>query len=247
MRPWAVADKWVNVVNPVDRYDRWSKVGNAAVEQNPHDLYTPPDAYGPGSGFRLPDDRGVEQTLKGGNNPNSSTDPISPGWFLPIQIPDGAGGWENGANNYRANIANCVGNPVAIGDYLPTETGAMVGPTSQGFGDLVAKDPSATWNSGSKTVQGSCAPSCAPFSPRIVPITVFDIDDFQHRRASGNWSVCPGGGRCVHVVNVLGFFVDRMSGNDVIGYLMSYPGTFVTGDPTVGGGAAFLTSIQLVQ
>jgi hypothetical protein len=51
----------------------------------------------------------------------------------------------------------------------------------------------------------------------------------------------------VHVVNILGFFADRMSGNDVIGYLMSYPGAFVTGAPSVGGGAGFLTAIQLVR
>jgi len=256
MRPFSVADKWIN--NPltpggtVGVYDRWTKVGGNVVELNPHDIYTPPDGNGPaadGSGFHLgppyPDDRGSEQTLKAGNNPNSNTDPITPGWTLPVQLPDGAGGYEGGANNYRANIATCVGNPVTIGDYLPTETGVMNGPTSQGFADLKATDPNATWNG--TTIASSCAPGCAPFSPRIVPIAVFDLDDFQHRRASGDWSVCPVGGRCVHVVNILGFFADRMSGNDIVGYLMSYPGVFVNGAPNVGGGAGFLTSIQLVR
>ena len=32
----------------------------------------------------------------------------------------------------------------------------------QGVGDLVAKDPGATWNTSTKTVQGSCAPGVCP-------------------------------------------------------------------------------------
>ena len=105
-------------------------------------------------------------------------------------------------------------------------------------------------------ITGSCVPACAPISPRIVPITVFDIDEFQWRREGGDWTSpwktypanpCPTGGRCIRVVNILGFFVDHMSGGDVIGYLTSYPGEFVTGVPSVGGGAAFLMNIQLVR
>jgi hypothetical protein len=38
-----------------------------------------------------------------------------------------------------------------------------------------------------------------------------------------------------------------MNGNDVVGYLMSLPGEFVLNAPSVGGGAAFLMTIQLVQ
>jgi hypothetical protein len=36
-------------------------------------------------------------------------------------------------------------------------------------------------------------------------------------------------------------------GGDVMGYLVSIPGEFVTGVPSVGGGAAFLMKIQLVR
>ena len=113
---------------------------------------------------------------------------------------------------------------------------------------MVAQDPNARWENGGVT--GSCAsanPPCAPFSPRIVPLPVFDMDDFQWRRVSGDWSVCPGGGKCVRIVNILGFFVDRMQGNDVIGYLMRYPGTFTTGSPNVGEGSSFLTTVTLVR
>jgi hypothetical protein len=255
MRPFAVADKWIEHRAPVGEYSRWKSVGNTAVQLDPYDEYVPPSQNSAGSGYKLPDDFGVETTLKSGN-PNSNNETMTPGWFLPVQLPDGNGGYTSGANDYKDAIAGCSGNPVTIGQYLPTETGNMVGPTAQGVGDLRAKDPSASWDSVSKRIAGSCAPSCAPISPRIVPITVLDMDEFQWRRESGDWTSpwstypanpCPTGGRCVRVANILGFFVDHMNGNDVVGYLMSYPGEFVMAAPSVGGGAAFLMKIQLVR
>jgi hypothetical protein len=256
MRPFSVADKWAHVINPVDQFNRWRKVGSAAVEDNPHDQYTPPSQYGPGTGYTVQQDLGTQLVLKGGNNPNSTTGAIEPGWFLPVQLPDGAGGYIAGANDYRAAIATCIGNPVTIGQYLPTETGAMVGPTSQGVGDLTALDPGATYDPSTHTVTGSCAPACAPISPRIVPISVFDMDEFQWRNAANDWtsswgtypaSPCPIGGKCVRITNILGFFVEQMQGQDVMGRLIMYPGQFVVGAPSLGGGAGFLQTIQLVQ
>jgi Putative Flp pilus-assembly TadE/G-like len=253
MRPFAIADKWIERRAPVDSYLRWQKQGSTVVQLDPFDEYVPPSADSAGSGYRLPDDFGVQVTLKNGN-PNSNNEVITPGWFLPIRLPDGAGGYTSGADDFRDAIGNCTGHPVTIGEYLPTETGNMVGPTAQGVGTLVSQDPGASWDS--TQITGTCAPSCAPISPRIVPITVFDMDEFQWRRESGDWTSawktypanpCPTGGRCVRVTNILGFFVDHMNGNDVIGDLMSYPGEFVLNAPSLGGGAAFLMTIQLVQ
>lgn len=256
MRPFAVSDKWAHVINPVNQFNRWTSSGGNAVESNPHDIYTPPDASGPGTGYTVQADKGTELVLKGGNNPNSSAGAVTPGWFLPVRLPDGNGGYVAGANDFSNAIANCIGNPVTIGQYLPTENGAMIGPTNQGVGDLIAQDPSATWDTSANAVANSCAPSCAPISPRIVPITVFDMDEFQWRRESGDWTSawgshpanpCPTGGRCVRVVNILGFFVIGQAGQDVIGRLAMYPGEFMMGAPQVGGGAGFLQTIQLVR
>ena len=251
MRPWGVADKWLHEgtpleVAPIDRYDRWQKKGSGFEELNPHDVYTPADSTGAGTGYRLPEDYGFEVTLKLGNP--SSSDGIQPGWFLPIDLPDGAGGYTSGGDDYRDAIATCIGQPVAIGTYLPTEEGVMIGPTKQGTDDLFAKDPGASWDPSTRTVTGSCAPTCAPFSPRIVPLPVFDIDQFQKSSVTGEWSQCPGGGKCVKVVNILGFFADRISaGGDITGYLVSYPGIFVAGAPSVGEDASFLATVQLVR
>jgi Flp pilus assembly protein TadG len=246
MRPFAVADQWEEVRAPVGQYNRWTSSGNTVVELNPHDIYTPPSAAGPGTGFRLPDDLGVETILKNGN-PNNDNENIVPGWFMPIRLPDGNGGYDSGADDYRTNIRECLGQPVRIGDYLPVENGAMIGPSSQGFNDLRALDPNARWDVATNSVVNSCAPSCAPFSPRVIPLPVFDIDEYQLRRAQGNWSHCPTGGKCVKVVNILGFFADRMQGSDIIGYLLMYPGIFVTGAPNVSEDATFLVTVQLIR
>jgi hypothetical protein len=266
MRPFAVADRWDDIVEPElnpKQFQRWEKVGPNAVERNPKDTYTPPSFNNPGTGYTVEDHLGEQVVLKGGNNPQSVADSVSPGWTLPIQLPDGEGGYVSGANDYSDAIKYCIGNPVTIGDYLPTETGVMVGPTAQGTetddDSLINQDPDAEWVDGGIT--GSCAPGCAEYSPRIVPIAIFDMDEYQWRTASNNWTTdwipgvgpgtgtfaCPIGGRCVRVVNIIGFFVERMQSQDVFGRVVLYPGDFQTGESSVDNSAAFLTTIQLIR
>lgn len=244
MRPWSVADKWIERSAPATTFNRYSSTGAVL---SPADQYIPPSSSSLGSGYRVPDDVGTRTVLKNGN-PSSGSDGITSGWFLPVRLPDGAGGYSSGANDMRAAIRGCVGGSVSIGDRLPLESGAMVGPTNAGLRDLIALDPTATFNTTTKEVDNSCDPACAPFSPRIVPLSVFDIDDFQYRRAMNDWSGCPVGGKCVKVVNILGYFVDHQEpSGDIVGYLVRYPGTFETGPPNVGVGSSFLVSIQLVR
>jgi hypothetical protein len=249
MRPFAVADKWrVPEVPPLNQYDHWIEKGGVPVELVPSDLYVPPGPTpGVHTSYRSPNDVGLLLTLKGGQNPMSDTDPIVSSMMIPVRLPDGAGGYPASAAAYEDSIRSCVRARVTIGDYLPTHGGVMDGPTEAGVEELVAQDPKAKFNPVTKTVEGSCAPGCAPVSPRVVPFFVFDVEDFQRRRVFDDWSVCPSGGRCVKVVNVLGFFVVGMSGSDITGYLMTLPGEFSVGDPTVVESASFLKTVQLVR
>jgi hypothetical protein len=250
MRPWAVADKWRDDVAPATEYNHWVKVGNTVTELTPHDTYVPPP---PGNvtpvpyytGWRLPDDIGTRVTLKIGQ----AGDRIEPGWFMAVDLPDGNGGYPQGGNEYRDNIGTCVGVRVGLGDKLPTETGNMVGPTQQGVADLVALDPRATWNDTTHQIDGSCAPAtCGDVSPRIVPIVVFDTDDFQRRDLANDWAgYCPTGGGCVNVVNYFGFFVEGMNGRDVTGIILTTPSEFDSGKGTVPTSASFGVVIQLIQ
>jgi hypothetical protein len=130
----------------------------------------------------------------------------------------------------------------------------MVGPTRQGVEGganvpgLLSHDPGATWNAATKEIQGSCAPgSCGSISPRIVPVILFDADDYQRRNLQNDWTGCPGNNSCVTVVNILGFFVDGMSGNDVVGHMLTVPAEFLGGSPTVNNSASFSIVIQLIQ
>ena len=251
VRPWAIADKWRDDVAPATEYNHWTRVGNSVVELDPHDTYIPPSQTN-FTGWRVsppapaPGDNGTRVTLKLG----SAGDTISPGWFMAVDLPDGHGGYPSGANEYRDNIGTCVGVSVGLNDKLPTETGDMIGPTRQGVDDLIALDSNATWNNTTKQIDGSCAPAtCGDYSPRIVPVVVFDIDEFQQHDAANNWSGygCPTGGGCVKVVNLIGFFVEQMVGRDVTGILLKYPGEFDSGKGVVNNSAAFSTVIQLIQ
>jgi Flp pilus assembly protein TadG len=253
MRPWAVADKWRDDVAPSTEFNHWTKVGNTVVELDPHDTYIPPTDPVNFTGYRVEPpapvgtgDNGTRVTLKIGQ----AGDAIEPGWFMAVDLPDGMGGYPSGANEYRDNIGNCVGVRVGLNDKLPTESGNMVGPTSQGVDDLVAKDPGARWNDTTHQIENSCAPgTCGLVSPRIVPVVLFDPDEFQQRSASNDWSgyMCPTGGGCVRVVNMIGFFVEQMVGRDVTGIILNTPAEFDSGKGTVNNSAAFSVVIQLIQ
>jgi len=234
LKPWAVPDKWLEnqtpVWDPTDTFDRYDKGG--AVIPNA-DVYTPPSPTGPGTGFTLQDDLYTELTLKVGN----PQDAIRPGWFFPIALALNPGG-----NEYRNAIAGCVGTRYTIGDWVPVEPGNMIGPTKQGVEDLIALDPNATWNLGTDSIDGGCmnaSPPTCTLSPRVVAIPVFDLDVYEQGRTGGRIDI--------KIVNILGFFIDRMVGNDVVGHLMTHPALFTAGPNTVSEESAFSKVILLVR
>jgi hypothetical protein len=80
---------------------------------------------------------------------------------------------------------------------------------------------------------GTCA-----LSPRLVAIPVFNPDAYDAGRASGRVTI--------EVTKVLGFFIEGMQGNDVIGYMTTYPSSPRDGTSSTPG-AAFIVSIALVR
>jgi len=245
MRPLAVMDRWLEAQTPPwdqgDTFDRYSLNGNNKGQLLPNpDSYTAPTKTDPGTGLTVGDNYGQLFTLKSGSS-------FSGGWFQPVDVPRN-GSSDTGANLYRDNLASCNGSAVSIGDYLPTESGNMVGPTNQGIGALIALDPNAQWNSNTHTIDGGCVPTCASFSPRIIALPLFDPDEFQFDSSHNSWPNCPGGGSCVHVTNIIGFFVDHIdASNNVVGYLIRYPGVLTTKPGGVGGPSSFAQVITLVR
>jgi Flp pilus assembly protein TadG len=245
MRPLAVMDRWTEAQTPpwdlTDSFDRYYTNGkNKGTLLPSPDSYTAPTKTDPGTGFTVTDNYGQQVTLKSGGS-------FSGGWFQPVDVPRN-GSSDTGANLYRDNLASCSGSAVSIGDYLATETGNMVGPTKQGISALISQDPNAQWNSGTNTIDNSCAPACAPFSPRIIALPLFDPDEFQYDTTNNTWPNCPAGGSCVHVTNIIGFFVSQIdASNNVVGYLIRYPGVLTTSPGGVGGPSSFAQVITLVR
>jgi hypothetical protein len=239
VKPWAVPDKWeehypVPVVpwNPDSTFDAYDNKGKPLSTP---DAYIPPGDTSPGTGFTVEYDFGTLMILKPGN----PHDAIAPGWFLPVDLP----GTGPGGDVYRENIENCNGNLIGRGDWLTNETGNMIGPTKQGVDVLVAKDPGAYWDpslrGGRGGVAGGCmaAGTCA-MSPRLVALPVFDTLEYETGKLSGRQDI--------RIVNVLGFFVLPMQGNDVAGYLTHYP-SVASGNSTLNAHSAFLRMIVLVR
>lgn len=249
VKPFAIPDKWAEFRNDVgpagwsetDTFERYVQNGSQQGSMmDPADLY---QAGAGGTGFSPESvasgggDYGRRIVLKAGN-PNTA---IAPGWFFPVVINPAEG---PGGSNYRDNIATCDSTVIGPGTELEVEPGNMVGPTRQGMSDLIALDPDAEWNpnlngTGRGGISGGCmgAGTCIR-SPRLVAIPVFDPDAYDAGRASGRVTI--------DIVKVLGFFVDEMQGNDVIGYITPYPSQPNAG---MGGvpGANFVVSVALVR
>ncbi len=75
-------------------------------------------------------------------------------------------------------------------------------------------------------------------SPRLVALAVFNPDAYDAARAGGRAEVV--------VTKILGFWIQGMQGNDVIGYLTHYP-ALAEGGPPVDPTSAFLTTVILVR
>jgi Flp pilus assembly protein TadG len=243
LKPWAIPDKWVEQYpapapwTSASTFETGVQQGQTWTPYNPPDLYTPPSGSNPGTGFTVAADLGLQVTLKAGG-PQTS---IAPGVYFPVRIPTYSGN-STGGSDYRANIAECNGIPISIDTVLQSENGNMIGPTAQGVADLIALDPQARWDSATKSVVNSCAQAttaCAPRSPRIVAIPIFDTALFESTKRQGIPEF--------KVVNILGFFIDAMQGNDVVGYLTEVPGLTTGAAPAVDPRAAFLWNIQLIQ
>jgi len=104
----------------------------------------------------------------------------------------------------------------------------MVGPTLQGFRDLIAQDPTAYWN-GTCVTRGD---GCVTDSPRMRPIPFYDPD----------FPPDPGVNDST-LVNFANLFVDDITGSEIRGILLGVGGF---GDGT-GPTSGLPTVVKLVE
>ena len=132
---------------------------------------------------------------------------------------------------------------------IRVKQGVSQGPTRKGVEAIVDFDSAAYWN-GSKIV------TTYDVSPRIVPIPLFDPDDFVNNQGS-----CSGSNCVIKVVNIMGFFVEGMCEDvvldagtkcsdpkkDVVGRMVGHLAQFKGGSGTTPVGNSFATVVRLVR
>ncbi|MBI4467965.1 MAG: hypothetical protein HY650_01440 [Acidobacteria bacterium] len=164
----------------------------------------------------------------------------SPGNFVPVDF--GAAG--GGANDYQDEIINGWDGVLEYGDVVYTETGNMVGPTSQGCNQLLGTDPSAKTVKGKSGWYVESSAYGVNESPRLIPVVMYSPlespangkKQFPVRNFGGFFVQSCGGGKTVRGT----FIARRMAGGK--------PGDVheTTGN-TSGAGGQLLGTVVLVN
>jgi hypothetical protein len=229
--PFTIPDRWTEVNNPPwdpidDDYDAVDKKGDPVDEP---DLYVGPEDDSTYTGYNAERDLGMLIVLKADNGSK-----LAPSMY---QVWDREGG-NRGSDDVRDMICNCLPNQTLnFGDTFVHKPGMQTGPVQQGMQCLIDQDPTARWDPVEKKVITS-HPSGK--SPRVRPIPVFDPYYYDTGTAGGR-------NASLKFVNYLGFFVEEMQGNEVLGYITPIGGSRKGGGfgPTPEG--AFPKAIRLVQ
>ncbi len=224
VKPFTIPDKWIEKQtapwDPDDSYEAFDNKGNPLA--NP-DIYIPAGdpAY---TGYNSERDRGIELRLKAGQG-----NQITPSFYFALAVPDDEGGAD-----YRWNIANCNTTVMYFDELMTAEPGNMVGPTAEGIQALIDKDPGAYWDTTNNRPVSTVYPS-----PRVVVIPVYDPVYYDTGKRNGR-------NADLKAANFIGFFIEGMQGNDVVGRITPVSGLLDGGGGPAPNGAFPLT-IRLVQ
>jgi putative Flp pilus-assembly TadE/G-like protein len=246
LKPLAIPDSWTEryptnpgTWSPTSTFDKWDPTTGVLIPSASRDAYIAPDALEAGTGLKVTVDFGAV-TLQPGS---ASFSGISPWLYLPVQIPDSR--W--GPNAVRANTNSCAAATVAIGDRLNFAAGGVAANAlliGEGLLELYDRDPGAHWNAATKRVEGSCADlltgRCASMSPRVIALPVYDPIDLAN-------SSHAGGATSVLVTNIVGFFIDSVTGTNATGYLTRHPGLRSATAIVLYDASSFLRASLLVK
>jgi hypothetical protein len=232
VKPFTIPDKWVEKQtppwDPSDTFEAYDKKGQPLA--NP-DIYIPAyDSSGAPnpsySGYKMfgtPNDVGTMLTIRAGTGTN-----IEPSFYFSLSMTDSMGG-----NDYRTNIATCNQTHYRWGDLLVQEPGNMVGPTTQGIEELIARDQGAQWD-GTKVVNSLYG----NHSPRIFPIPLYDPTYYDEGKRNGR-------NADLKTANWICFFATGNNGNNVNGVIVPCMGVYDKNGPAPN--AALPKTIRLIQ
>ena len=224
VKPFTIPDRWIENGNPpwtpdstFDRYDNKGKLLPNA------DVYVPVGQSGY-AGYDAEDDRGLSLMIRAGTGNN-----VAPSFYWSWAMPGGTG-----ADFYEENISGCNTTIAHFGELMTAEPGNMVGPTTQGIDDLIAKDANAYWDNSTNSVHSTMSPS-----PRVFPIPLYDPEYYADGKANGR-------NADLKMANWLGFFVERRSGNTVYGRITPILG-IIDRDAGPAPVGTFPLAIRLVE
>jgi Flp pilus assembly protein TadG len=226
--PFTIPDRWnerqTPGFDPEDSFDIFEPPKGTTPLANP-DIYVGPEDPATYTGYRADRDKGTIVRLKGNNDTK-----IAPSFYYPYAIPA-----STGADDYREAIGGCNTTIMKFGQTYDPEPGMMTGPTSQGMEELIALDPDAYWDPIKNKVISNMHPS-----PRIRAIPLFDPAYYAEGKQNGR-------NASLKFVNYLGFFIERMQGNEVVGRITPIGGLRTGGEGSPAPAAAFPMAIRLVQ
>ena len=224
VKPFTVPDKWIEMQTPPwDPDDTFDMVDNKKQPLANPDIYIPIGQTGY-TGYSAVTDKGALITLKAANGNN-----IMPSFYFPYSM-----GGVTGASEYDWNIGNCNTLMMGYNELITAEPGNMTGPTASGLQNLVDRDPSAYWDTFNNRVVSTMHPS-----PRVIALPLFDPIYWDTGKQNGR-------NADLKVVNYMGFFVEEMQGNNVLGRITPIAGVLSASEGPAPAGA-FPVAITLVQ
>jgi hypothetical protein len=229
--PFTVPDKWKENSDSAGKPDGpWTPSSTFDMYDSKGKLLPNPDVYTFGvTSFDPTLDKGLQLVLKENN-----TGKVAPSLYNPWDLPGSMGG-----NDYRNNIDTCNTNIIKIGDFMPPENGNMVGPTVQGVNALLAAYPDAMWATSTNCPTGCPTGNAGDISRRTMRVPLYNPVVYAQGQQSGKNAQ-------LQVVNYLGFFIEGMQGQDVVGRIWPITGYQAgTGGPIPPG--TFPKTIRLVQ
>ena len=224
VKPFTIPDRWIeNQTPPWDADDTFDVVDQHGNPVAHPDEYIPAGETGY-TGYNAERDKGMLLMIRAGTGNN-----IMPSFYFSYAM-----GGISGGSEYEWNIANCNTTIMGFGDLLLAEPGNMVGPTTDGIDQLIAKDPNAEWDESLNKVVSTMNPS-----PRVAAIPLYDPVYYDTGKQNGRYAD-------LKVANYLGFFIVGRSGNNVYGRITPISG-LVTGNGGPAPAGAFPMAIRLVE
>ena len=226
--PFTIPDRWREMQTGPwdpedDSFDLIDNKGNTIA--NP-DIYRGPEDKSTYTGYDAVRDKGLQIRLKADGGSKTA-----PSFYQAWDVE----GTSTGAEDYRRWISECNTSIMAFGQTFVPEPGMMTGPTAQGVGDLVAKDPDAYWDTATNRVVSSKHPS-----PRVRILPLYDPVYYELGKQNGK-------NASLKFVNYLGFFVEGMRGNEVVGRITPVAGLSMGAGYGPAPAGAFPMVIRLVE